>query len=945
MKKKHTYIYGSSALLFFSIIFFFSCSGTPASKEKAELNNTIPVDPAITTGKLDNGLTYYIRQNKNPENRAELRLAVRAGSILEDDNQKGLAHFLEHMAFNGTKSFEKQEIVNFLESLGMRFGPELNAFTSFDETIYLLQIPTEDPEILDKGLKILYEWSHEMLIEEQEVDKERGVIIEEWRLGRGAETRIRDKQFPVLFQGSMYAERMPIGDIKVIEKANAAQLRRFYSDWYRPDLIAVLAVGDFDMVWMEEHIRKLFSGLQMPENSRPRTEIHIPEHDEIRYAIATDPEKTISEVKVFMKYPYEYEGKVREYRENMVQHLFLNMLNERLNEITKDPKAPFIDAYMGSGGIIGDKQLIVIGANVKEGKIQESLDVLITEAERAGRFGFTAGELERQKKNTMAWIEQAYHERDNAESKDLISEYIRNFLTGESIPGITYEYRMYEKYLPGISLKEVNDLTQKYITYKNTVVMVGGPEKEGSAMPDKKELARVLEEVKSKEILPYIDTEKDRPLITESLEQKKILSRTVNEEVGLIMLTLSNGIKVVLKQTDFKNDEILFTAFSPGGNSLVKEPRYIPAITAVPVIKESGLGDFTQNELEKKLAGENVEVSPWINELYEGIQGKSVPEDLETCFKLIYLYFVEPRKDPDAFLAYREQWKTEIENKSSSPDSVFWDTVWWILSQENYRRHPYTLETLKKMDIDVSYDFYLDRFGDAGDFTFFFAGDFEEKAIEPLIKTYLANLPSAGRIENWQDTGIDPPRGVMVKTVKKGLEPKSQVLIVFAGETVWSPDKTLEMNALVEILNIHLREIIREQEGGTYDIWAFGELKRFPDEEYVVYIGFGCAPEKAEKLSSMVLEEIKQFIEKGPSESELDKVREMLKREYETNIKENNYWLQALKLYYMYGLDPERILTLPSRVESLDLVTLKSAAAVYLNLSDYTRFVLLPEGE
>jgi zinc protease len=938
-------------ILFFipiSSILFFACETTTPASAAGEtgvlhLEDRLPIDPAITKGKLENGLTYVIRKNREPEKRAELRLVVNAGSILEQETEKGIAHFVEHMAFNGTKHFRKQQIVDFLESVGMRFGPELNAFTSFNETVYLLTIPTEEETVLDTGFSILSDWAYNMLIEEEEVEKERGIIIEEWRLRRGAETRLREKQYPLLFYGSRYPERMPIGDIKIIETCNADLLKAFYRKWYRPDLMAVVAVGDFDTAWVEKKIVEYFSVGPVQENPPERFIEHIPDHEETLISIATDPEATSYSVDIFFKYDIVPSDTVRDYRQRMIANLVNNMLHERLTDISRKPDAPFTVAYTGYAGHYRSKEFIVLGASVKEGRIVDALDTLLIEAERVKRYGFTETELKRQKERTLSWIESAYKERENRESAELAEEYIRHFLVRESRPGIEYEYEIYKQCLPGLPLEEVNQYAVTNMIETNRVLLVEGPEKENISLPDKKTLGSRFEAVKETDIAPYVDTVTERPLIAEQLEEKTITARKEIPELGLTEMTLSNGVKVVLKQTDFKDDEVLFTAFSPGGYSLVGDKDYIAAVTATSIAEESGLDGFTLSELEKMLAGKKISVEPWIGELHEGIQGSSAPEDLTTCFQLIYLSFTQPRMDKDSFDAYGEKRKAEIQDKSASPTSVFWDTVWSVLSQEHFRRRPWTLNILDEMDMDASLSIYRNRFGDASDFTFFFVGSFEIKTIEPLIRTYLGNLPAAGRIESWKDVGIDPPPGIVEKKVRKGIEPKSQVLFVFAGDTRWSYNGRMTIKALSELFNIRLRQEIREKEGGSYDIWAYSELQHYPDEEYYVYVGFGCAPEKVEALSGMVLQEIEHIKKEGPTELEMQKVKEILKREYETNIKENSYWLTTLQTLYVHSLDPLTTLDYVASVDSLTGEILKELANRYCRSDTYVRIILYPE--
>lgn len=903
----------------------------------------IPVDPQVRLGRLENGLTYYVRPNRKPENRAELRLVVNAGSVLEDEDQLGLAHFLEHMAFNGTEHFEKQEIVDYLESIGMSFGPEVNAYTNYDETVYMLQVPTEDPEIMETAVQILEDWAHLISLEPEEVEKERPIIVEEWRLGRGAEARMRDSQFPVLFKDSRYAERRPIGKVEIIESAPVEALRRFYRDWYRPDLMAVVAVGDFDAQWIEEMIVRYFSNLEEVEQPRERVVYPVPVHPGTLYAPATDPEATSTRVSLYVKADPQPQETVADYRRELVEAMYNGMLNERFQELAKKPDAPFIGAGSFSSRFIRSLEPYVLAARVREGRVAESLDVLLTETERVRRHGFTASELERTKDRFMTWIEQVYRDRDNVESETLAESYVGHYLEGEPIPDIGFEYRLFQEYVPGISLGEVNDLASELLQEDNRVVLVNAPESEAADVPDETDVQALFAAAVNKAIPPYEDKVLDQPLFTAQLEGGRVSSRKTSSELGFEELLLSNGVRVILKPTDFKEEEILFAAFSPGGHSLVPDDRYVAAVTAANIVNEGGLNGFDAISLQKKLTGTVVSVDPWIGELYEGMRGSTRPQDLETLLQLIYLYFTEPRRDEQSYLAYKERLLTMVENREASPTTIFWDTVRTAISQNHYRSRPWTPEVLEEMDLEVSLQVYRDRFADAGDFTFVFVGNLDPEDFGPLAARYLGSLPSTGRVETWRDVEMDPPMGIVEREVRKGLEPQSRVQIVFGGTTVWSLSSRLQLEALKQVLDIVLRENVREEVGGSYDIGVDAELNRYPDEEYFVYIGFGCAPEQEETLTGLVFDQIGKIRKQGPTEKDVSKVKEILRREHEQNLKENDYWLGILQLAYLNDLDPEVLLDFDARLESISVDTLQKMAAEILDPGRYVRVVLNPE--
>ncbi len=908
------------------------------------LDDSLSLDHDIIYGKLDNGLTYYIKVNKRPENRAELRLAVNAGSVLEDDDQQGLAHLGEHMAFNGTKHFEKQALVKYLESTGTRFGPDLNAYTSFDEVVYMLQVPTDSIELVTTGLQILEDWAHNVSYDNEEIDKERNVVIEEWRLGRGANARMRDKQFPIIFKGSQYADRLPIGKKEVVESSDYETVKRFYRDWYRPDLLAVIAVGDFDPVWMEGLIKEHFSRLPRAESPRERTVFAVPEHDETLFAIATDPEATNSQVTVYYKHPLTKTATVADYRRDIVQALYNGMINQRLHELTLQADPPITYGYSAKGSFVRSTDVYVLSAGVQDGGVERGLATLLAEAERVKRYGFTESELERQKKETLRRFERMYNERDKTESRQLASEYIRNFLSDEPAPGIAYEYGLYQQYVPTITLDEINALAGKWIRDKSRVVAVNSPEKPDLPVPTKDDLLAVFADVRQQEILPYQDATTDRALIENPPTASAVVSEEYLEPIGVTKWTLGNGIKVILKPTDFKNDEVRFNGFSSGGTSLIPDEDYIPAMTASMVIQEGGIGDFNQIELQKMLAGQVVRVSPWISDLEEGFSGEGSPKDLETIFQLIYLYATEPRLDETTYEAWRSRITAYLENRRSNPELVFRDTVQVTMAQHHPREQPLSLATLDAMDLNKSFDFYRDRFADADDFTFVFVGNFDLEKIKPLVETYLGGLPVTDREETWRDVGIDPPTGIIDKTVKKGLEPKGRVQFIFSGDFDWTPQNRYDLESMTSAFRIKLREVLREDLGGTYGVRVSARPSHYPNGEYQLSIAFGCDPARIDELSATVMTQVDSLREFGLPDEYVQKVQEIQRRTREKDLKENRFWLTLLTSRARHGEDPLDVLKFDETVAGLNAETIKNTARRYFNLGNYVKVVLLPEG-
>jgi zinc protease len=939
----------------------------------AFLAEPLGLDPEVRTGTLPNGLTYYVRRNTEPEERAELRLVVNAGSVLEDEEQRGLAHFVEHMAFNGTERFAENELVDYLEGIGMQFGPDLNAYTSFDETVYLLQVPTDSLALLDTGFEILKEWAGAITLEGEAIDAERGVVLEEWRQGRGAQARVRDEQFPVLFGGSRYAERLPIGDPDVLQNAPYETLRRYYETWYRPDLMAVVAVGDFSPEAVVQQIEETFGELENPPTPTPRPAFDVPGHDETRFAIATDPELTTTSVAVLYKEPADTGQDVAALRRLLLRRLYNRMLNTRLYELTQQPDAPFLGAFTGVAGFVRPTDFYVMQAVVRDGGVPDGLEAILTEAARVRQHGFTPSELARTKADLLREYETAYNERDNAESRRLASAYTSLFLEGEPAPGIAREYALVQQVLPSITVADLNALADEVVGEENRVVLVSAPEKEEAPVPLEAELRAVFEAVNRKSIEPYAEAVSAEPLIPTPPVPAAIESVSRYEDgTGVTEFTLANGARVVLLPTTFKNDEVLFSAFSPGGTSLAADNVFRSAEAATAVVNLGGVGAFSATELDKKLAGEAVRVQPYVGEREEGLSGSASPEDLETLFQLIHLYFTAPREDPEAFAAYKQRIEGVLANRDAQPEAAFSDTLQVTLAQYHPRRAPFTVETLPEIELDEALAFYRDRFRDAGDFTFVFVGAFDVAEVEPLAEQYLATLPATEREEAPRDLGIRPPETVVEKTVRRGIEPKARVQLVFSGtldvrvdtlhyadslliNDVWMPvadsvyaarhaaarGERYLLGALADALRIRLREVLREDRGGVYGVGVSANVDRMIGT-YTFSIGFGCNPDRVDELTDAVFEVIERFKEQGPEDA-LDKVKEADRRAQQLALQENEAWLAALGTAYRYGEAPMSTIDRSDLIESLTYGALRGAAQYYLDVDRYVQVVLLPE--
>jgi zinc protease len=916
----------------------------PAAVLSAPLNADVPVDPQITVGTLPNGMRYYIRVNRQPQGRAELRLAVNAGSVLEDDDQRGLAHFVEHMSFNGTLHFPKMDVVNFMQTIGMRFGAHVNAHTTYDETVYELQIPTDNAAVIDRSFLVMEDWAHNVTFDPVEIEKERGVILEEWRLGLGADERVQQAQFPVLLKGSRYADRNPIGDPKIIQTANPERLKQFYTDWYRTDLMAVVAVGDFNRAEIEAEIKTHFGSLPRAVSPKPRPPITVPDTPGTNYMVITDPEATNTRISVTHKMPARPQDTIGWYRQGMVERLFASMLTSRLDEIAQAPDAPFLGAQTGRGLFVRAEEATSLDALVPTGGVERGLSALFTEIDRVARFGFTAGELNRERLNVQRFFQRAVVEREQTPSPQLADEFVRNYMTGEPIPGITYEWGLNERFLPEITLDEVNAVAKDWVPDRNRLVVIVAPEKDRATLPNEARLAAVIKESTGKELTAYVDTVSSQPLLAKLPEPGTIAMTSTYDTFGITEWRLSNGVRVVLKPTTFKQDEIVFRAISPGGTSLASDADYIPAATAAQVVAEGGLGSIRRIDLEKVLAGSTAFVRADIGQTEEGLSGGASRKDLETMFQLVYLTFTAPRADPVAFGVMTDRLKVALANRQSMPETVFDEALDAALSQNHVRAQPLTPARVNEMNLDKSLAFYKDRYADASDFTFVFVGSFDVETMKPLVERYLASLPSLRRNEMARDVGMHPPSGVVTRQVVSGIEPRSQVSIVFTGAFQNDEAHRAAVRLMGETLSGNLQRTLREDLGGTYGVSVESNFTKRPTEEYRVTISFACDPARTDALIKATFQVIDTFKTLGPSNAQIADGRLALARDFETNVRQNEYLLNRLLYKYEYGEDVGEVFDMQPVYSQLTPALIRDAARVYLNTNRYVQVTLMPQG-
>jgi zinc protease len=916
-----------------------------ASVAQYALSQLMPVDPEAVVGTLPNGLRYYVRPNGKPAHRAELRLVVKAGSVLEDADQRGLAHFVEHMQFEGTQHFPGQAITDFLGDLGLSIGADANAATSYDDTQYTLRVPTDSPAVLDRALLILEDWAHAATFEQSAIDRQRGIVLSEWRMHLGAGERTSDAMRRVQLEGTRYADRPPIGDPAVIEKATREALVRYYRDWYRPDLMAVMVVGDIDRDATVKLIRDHFSGLTSPSPERPRPAYDITDRAGTRYAFVTDKETTSTVVQVTNLRPARNQGSVGGYRDIMLDQLFGGMFGARLDELGQSDSPPFLRAAADRSlfPLIRTRDEAVVQALVANNGIVKGLDALVTEVQRVERFGFTPTELARAKEAMMIGYERVVTESPDRESASRADEYTRNFLQSEALPTIWQELAFHRRFIPEITLAEVNALAADWFPDRNRLVIVSAPEGR-STLPTQAQLEAAVTTASAKKLDAYVDAAAGATLLEAPPKAGAVAKTTEKADAGITEWTLSNGVTVVLKPTKLKEDQILFRAFAPGGTSLASDADFVPARVADTVVPAGGAGQFSAVMLDKVLNGKAAVVQPFIDELDQGMGGGATPTDLESLFQLIYLRFTQPRADAAAFASMAAQARNLLENQQASPDVVFNQTIDAALSRNNPRRQPETPATVDKWNLDKSMAFYKARFADAGNFTFVFVGSFTVETIKPLVETYLASLPATRTHETWKDLGIRTPTTVVEKTVEKGIAPKSQVAIIFSGPFDYDPAHIMALRTMTMLLQSRLFDTIRQELGGTYSITASPDADKFPQPSYSVRIEWTCDPAKTDMLVKRVFQEI-EFVKGTRFDSrQMGLVREPLVREFEQNSQDNRYYLQLISRAYEdgNGANVASVLNVPGQIQALTSDALQSAAQ-YLNTSSYVKVVLMPQ--
>jgi zinc protease len=912
-----------------------------------KLTDPVPADPNVKIGKLPNGLTYYIRKNLKPEKKLELRLAINAGSVQENNDQLGLAHFMEHMGFNGSKNFPKNELVDYLQKAGVKFGADLNAYTSFEETVYILPIPTDDPAVVEKGFLVLEDWAFNNLFDKNEIEKERGVVLEESRFSKGANERMLRQYFPKLFNGSKYAERLPIGKDEILKNFKHETLKSFYKNWYRPNLMAVIVVGDMDPTEAEKKIKTHFSKFTNPANAPVRPAlIPIPARSKPEAMVVTDEEatNTILQVINYVK-PAKKIKTWADYRQNLVQEMISSLINQRLNELTQKENPPFVFGYTGYQSFVRGHESFLSAALLGDVPIQETMDALMAEVNRARQFGFLQTELDRVKADMLNNAEENFKEKDKTQSGQIVGSYVEHFLQGDPIPGPEHRLKFLQQALPGISLNEINTGAKKMPSPANSFALLQAPSNKKSQLPGNDELLKSLMAANKKPVSAYQEKALASSLLDKEPDPGKITTEIKNEKLGTTDLTLSNGITVTIKPTQLKNDEIKMDAWRWGGYHRFDIADKENAQYAAQIINEMGVKDMSPTDLQKFLSGKTINVFPYINEHEEGIEGYSSVKDFETFLQLMYLYYTQPRKDEALFKSFITKNKSMLQFIKQNPQAWYQDTLTKIL----YENNPWaasgvpTTGEYDRLNLEKTFSIYQQIFSNAYGMHYTFVGNIDVEKAKPLIEKYIGSLPASPKENKYKDNGVRMIKGVTGANLKKGKESQSIITVLFEGETEYSIEEKMNLAALIEVMNIKIIEKLREEMSGIYGGGMFGTISKRPYVHFTVGARLPCGPENVEKLTNAFFDLVKTAQEKGVEHKDLDKVKETWRKQYHVNLQSNDWWLSGLSTAWIDQSNPENLLNYEQRVDAIKPEDLQKAAKKFFTLNNMVKAVLYPE--
>jgi zinc protease len=914
---------------------------------QTDLSGKIPVASKVKIGTLPNGLKYYIVHNTKPEKKVELRLVVNAGSILEDDDQQGLAHFMEHMNFNGLTHFPDNELVHYLESIGVGFGNDLNAFTAFDQTVYILPVPSDDADKLDKAFTVIADWAHGALLTDKQIDDERGVILSESRLGKGADDRMMKIWLPLMLNGSKYGKRLPIGQDSIIKSFDHKVIRRFYSDWYRPDLQAVVVVGDMPVEKAEQMIKEKFGDSKNPTTERKRPEtFEVKPFTQSQALVITDAEADMTSVNLLGNSHVKKTSVTEaDYLNDIINNLCFEMMTSRLDELKSLPNPPFIYAYVYLGGWARGYENFTAAAMCGPDGIKQAIQALVTECLRVKQFGFTDAELVRAKAKVLSDYEKQYNERDKTESSRLVWEYVNNYLEKEPIPGIEWEYNFAKANLDKITLKDFDkirnkiDIGDKYFSYATT--------KTAAAIPTNAEYKKWIDDALKSNITPYAEKQIASKLLTKEPVAGKIVKTVKNDKLGTTTFTLSNGAIVCIKPTDFKNDEILIKGSKFGGFSAYTGADYQSAQFSNNVVEEMGYGSFSTTDLDKFLSGKNVKIMPTVDTYTEYITGNSTIKDLETMFQLLYLKCTEPRIDKEAFKSFVTRSKQQLELTKQNPENLFADTVYNILYQGNPRAHEIESPAdYDKINLDHAVAYYLDRIGNPSGMYYTIVGTFTEQQITPLIEKYIGGIQAKTSKAEYKDIGMNTITGKHSYTLHKGSEQKAMLTHYFTNAAVYNPDDNFLIGQLNGVLNNKITDTIREKMSAIYGGGFYGSISKYPKEELILQSYFPCSPDNIKKVDSAFMSLIEGIKKTGGiTDKDWKGVREPALESYKVNIKKNQYWLTNLQSAYLNGIDPDRILTVEQRLQAITPDKLIETARKFYSTPNIFTGQWLPESK
>lgn len=912
-----------------------------------DLNKPLPIDPTVTTGKLANGLNYYIKPNAKPEKKVELRLILNAGSILENDNQQGLAHFMEHMNFNGTKHYPKNELVDFLQSIGVQFGADLNAYTGFDETVYILPIPTDKDGNLEKGFEVLSDWAQGALLTDKDVEEERKVVLEESRGGKGADDRMMKIYLPKLLAGSRYANRLPIGQDSILKMFKPEVIRDFYRDWYRPDLMAVAVVGDITVPQAKAMIEKYFTGLKNPASPKERKEYNIPAFTNQEAMVLTDKEATNNEFSlIFSSKKETIQTTLKDYRSSIVRNLFIQILNSRFQELTQTATPPFIycSSYVAGWARGYESFQLTAAASDMETAVKASVGELV----KAQQYGFTNSELEIAKKRINSFVERAYNERTTTESGRVIDEYIGHFLSHEPMPGIENEYNYYKELMPTITLQEINEEAKKWLSdNKNFFALATGPDNKETKKMSNAELLTMVQNAFQQKVEAKAEKKVAASLLNKEPVSGKIISEQKDASLGITTYTLSNGLRVTVKATTFKSDEIVFSGIKKGGQGQYTPADKSNATYMSQTVEAMGYGQFTPIELKDFLSGKTVGLNTGMGVASNNVNGSSSIKDFETLLQLNYLKLTASHKNNELFQGFVSKQKASLQFIKANPQAAFSDTLSKTLFN-NDPRTPLTIPTtadLDKINADRVLEMYTTEFGNADGFHFFIVGNVDEKTIKPLLEKYIASLPVKGIAPMYKDNGLRPISGNHELKVHIGTEPKSVIVGQYYGELPYSEELDLKADLVTDILNIKIIEELREKIGGIYSGGMSADVRKVPYSRYQLSLYLPCGPESVDTLVKTSEIEIANLKKEGPSAKDLEKVKLAQVESYKENIKKNGFWAANLSGILFWGNDKDRFLNFETVVNKVTAAEIQETANKLFDGKNSFRAILYPAAE